>query len=113
MVSGTTPTFTLYFDRDNVNLLNAIKIQVTLSDANNGEVLVTKNKEQMEIYTNMLKVTYTQEETLALAGKTTILRANWVYAGNPVPRAATKKKYIYWERNEVDMVIDNDGAMPK
>lgn len=112
MISGTTPTFTLYFNGD-VQLYNAIKIQVTLSDAKNGEVLVTKNKDQMEVYSDRLKVTYTQDETLLLAGKTTILRANWVYAGNPVPKKKKKKKYIYWERNEVDMVIDNDGAMPK
>lgn len=105
-IAGTTPTLTLTFSEQDLDLTQALHVYVTIS-SEDGTPLLTKKDSQLSVEAKTIEVFLTQEETLAFAGLITILRANWTYTvGNITRRACSKKKLLYWEPNEMDMVIE-------
>lgn len=83
--AGLTPTFTLTFDDENLNLTQAAHVYVTLSA---GLVKVTKSDSALTISAKTIGVPLTQAETLsfmpnpyALEPVPVKIQANWTYSG--------------------------------
>lgn len=105
-IAGTTPTFTLTFNEQDLDLTQASHVYVTIS-GDDGTPIVTKKDGQLTVEAKSISVFLTQAETLPLADRITLIRANWTYqSGGVTRRACSKKKLLYWEPNEMDMVIE-------
>ena len=93
---GTTPTFTLTFDDDNLDLTSAQNVYVTFHSANKTSSL-TKTGEDLVVEEKSIAVYLTQEETLAFYEGQVEIQANWTsatggrYASNVVTYAFGKQ----------------------
>ena len=105
MISGTTPTFTMRFSDESLDLTQAAHVYVTVADKS-GNVMIEKKDADLNVEEKSIGVFLSQEETLGLSGMTTILRANWTYSGGKHPRSCSKGKFIYWEPNELNMELE-------
>ena len=76
---GTTPTFTLTFDDDNLDLTSAQNVYVTFHSANKASSL-TKTGEDLVVEEKSIAVYLTQEETLAFYEGDVEIQANWTSA---------------------------------
>lgn len=73
---GTTPTFTLTFTDENLDLTSAQNVYVTFHSANKSSSL-TKTGEDLTIEEKSIAVYLAQEETLAFYEGDVEIQANW------------------------------------
>ena len=76
MPQYTTPTFTLTFSEENLNLTSAANVYVTFRS---GEYLLTKTGEDLTIGEKTINVYLSQSETSHFRQKVSI-QANWTTA---------------------------------
>lgn len=72
---GTTPTFTLTFTEQGLDLTAANHVYVTFK---NG-ITLTKSDSDLTIGEKQIDVYLSQEETLAFRNGQTAIQANWTY----------------------------------
>lgn len=89
---GVTPTFTLTFDDDNLDLTAADHVYVTFKS---GLTKITKSDAQLTVSAKEIEVALTQAETLAFMPTSYLpcppkvdIQANWTYTGGD--RAASE-----------------------
>lgn len=70
----TTPTFTLTFEEDGLDLTDAMNVYVTFRS---GAVTVTKSGEDLEIETKAISVYLNQEDTGKFRTGDVEIQANW------------------------------------
>lgn len=97
---GTTPTFTLTFDQDSVDLTAADHVYVTFSD---GKTSFTKTEEELDVSAHSIDVYLSQQDTIALPEGKLEVQANWTYDGGK--RAASKIESCVITRNLLDRVV--------
>lgn len=101
MIRGTTPTFILTLDDDNIDLTLAQNVYVTF--AQTGKTL-TKTGEDLEIQPKQINVYLSQEETLAFIFSSMEIQVNWTFADGR--RASTDIKKIQLDRNLLNEVLE-------
>lgn len=75
VAKGTTPTFTLTFSDENLDLTQAVHVIATFR----GAKTVEKSKTDLEISEKSVSVYLTQQETLALSQGDVLIQLNWTY----------------------------------
>lgn len=106
MYTGTTPTYTLTLNNDNINLEEATNVYVTFA-RENREVIVQKQTSDLEIDGNTINVFLTQEDTLRFPNEKVLLQVNWTYEeGSIVKRACSKITSINVSRNLLEEVVE-------
>lgn len=89
---GVTPTFTLTFDSDDLDLTQADHVYVTFAN----KVTLTKSDADLDIEAKQISVYLTQEETLSFREGATSIQVNWTYGD--------------WSRASSEIVRYNFGA---
>lgn len=74
---GTTPTFTLTFDDENLDLTQAAHVVVSFKGSNAN---IEKKDTDLEITQRVISVYLNQSETLALSAGRFFVQVNWTYA---------------------------------
>ena len=87
--SGTTPTFTLTFDENDLDLTEAANVYVTFETSNCS---LTKTGEDLTVEAKKIMVLLSQAETLKFVDKTVDIQANWTTA-NGLRAASEVKSY--------------------
>ena len=82
---GTTPTFTLTFTDENLDLTAADHVYVSFRCAT---VYIEKSDEDLDIEAKSVSVYLNQSETLSIAQGKVAIQVNWVYANGD--RAASE-----------------------
>ena len=72
---GVTPTFTLTFDSDDLDLTQADHVYVTFAN----KATITKSDADLDIRAKQISVYLTQEETLSFKEGATAIQVNWTY----------------------------------
>lgn len=104
MVRGTTPTFVLTIDDDELDLTQAT-VYVTFrqdTDKCHG-LLITKTGDDIEVKPKEVDVFLSQAETLKFQKGSMQIQLNWVYADGS--RACSDIKTIMVEKNLLGMVL--------
>lgn len=103
MIVGTTPTFTLTVQDENLDFNEPEHIYFTIRQ---GSIKYTKTGEDIIILDkNILQVSFTQEETLAFRYNLEAeIQLNWTYSNGA--RAATKTKKIMLFKNLLKEVLE-------
>ena len=70
----TTPTFTLTFSEQSLDLTQATNVYVTFGD---GRITLTKTGEDLTVSEKQIQVKLSQQETAKLSGEIKI-QANWI-----------------------------------
>ena len=105
MYKGITPTFTLTLP-ENINLGAAEAVLVTFA-TRNGNTLLSKGGDDLDIQGNVVSVFLTQEETLAFPTGRVLVQVNWTYLdGTITKRACTDIASVYWTPNLVNEVME-------
>ena len=71
---GTTPTFTLTFSDEDLDLTEAANVYVTFET---GNYSLTKTGEDLTVEAKKITVLLSQAETLKFINKTVDIQANW------------------------------------
>lgn len=72
---GVTPTFTLTFESDDLDLTQADHVYVTFCN----KVTLTKSDGDLDIAAKQISVYLSQEETLSFSEGATAIQVNWTY----------------------------------
>lgn len=99
---GTTPTFTLSFDEEGLDLTTARNVYATFEQY--GSVRITKTGEDLVIGEKTVEVYMTQAETLRFMVGPVDVQVNWTAAGGK--RAASDIKTIELTKQLLDEVIE-------
>lgn len=78
MIKGTTPTFILTIDDDNVDLTEATNVYVTFKQ---GTLEITKTGPDIVIAAKQVDIYMSQEETLRFSKGMASIQMNWTYDG--------------------------------
>lgn len=104
---GVTPTFTLTFDDDNLDLTAADHVYVTFKS---GLTKITKSDAQLTVSAKVIEVALTQAETLSFMPASYIpnpplveIQANWTYTGGD--RAASEIFSYQFSNQLLDEVV--------
>ncbi|MBQ3870990.1 MAG: hypothetical protein II777_10615 [Clostridia bacterium] len=97
---GTTPTFTLTFNDEALDLTTATGVYVTFND--NGNI-ITKTGDAMTVGAKQIEVYLTQKETLSFSVGAVEVQANWTYSDGK--RAASKVATVNITKQLLDEVI--------
>lgn len=100
IIRGTTPTIHFEFDDEDLDLLEASHVYVTL--LNNG-VRVTLTDNDLVVYEKAVDAYLSQEQTLAMSGGMTECQINWTYADGA--RVASQIQTIIIGRNLENEVL--------
>ena len=87
---GTTPTFTLTFTEQSLDLTQAAHVYVSFC----GSAYIEKSDSDLTIAEKSVSVYLSQEETLALAQGPVAIQVNWTYA-NGDRAASTIVRYRF------------------
>lgn len=98
---GTTPTFTLSFDDEGLDLTRARNVYATFEQ---GGTQITKTGEDLVIGAKTVEVYMTQEETLSFKAGSVDVQVNWTSAGGK--RASSDIKAIRLTKQLLDEVIE-------
>lgn len=101
MIRGTTPTFILTIDDDNVDLTEASNVYVTFKQ-NLREV--TKTGSDLVISAQQVEVYMSQEETLSFGTGMVSVQMNWTYDGGK--RACTNIVRVDIGENLKEVVLE-------
>lgn len=72
---GVTPTFTLAFSSEDLDLTQADHVYVTFSN----KITLTKSDSDLDIEAKQISVYLSQEETLSFSEGATAIQVNWTY----------------------------------
>ena len=75
---GTTPTLTLTFTEESLDLTQAENVYVTFTTEH---ATLTKTGEDLEVAAKQIDVYLSQQETLSFPAGQIQIQANWTYAG--------------------------------
>ena len=100
MVRGTTPTFRLSIDSD-IDLTEMDNVYATFQQ---GEYLVTKTGEDIEVLPQEVDVYFSQEETLMFNKGTVDIQLNWTFENGK--RACSNIVNTYIGENLVGEVLE-------
>lgn len=101
---GTTPTYQFTFDQS-IDFGNADNVYITFSNTKYGEIKTFETAD-LTINGNILTLTLTQEETLALP-ETVLVQVNWTYTlGVQTRRCASNIVKIHPQINLLNEVIE-------
>lgn len=98
---GTTPTLTLTFNTDNLDLTTVNNVYVTFRYGK-GETL-TKTGNELAIGAKSVDVFLSQAETLKFTEGTVEVQANWTYSDGR--RAASSVESFYFGKQLLDKVV--------
>lgn len=101
MIRGTTPTFILTLNDENVDLTLAENVYVTFSQA---WTILTKTGDDLDISKKQISVYLTQEETLSFVFSTLEIQVNWTYSDGQ--RASSEIKRVSLNRNLINEVLE-------
>ena len=90
---GVTPTFTLTFDDEGLDLTQANHVYVTFRNRK----VITKKDADLNVSENSISVYLSQEETLSFRDGDTAIQANWTY-GNGSRAASEIVVYRFTEQ---------------
>lgn len=99
---GVTPTFTLTFDDENLDLTAANHVYVTFKSSSNA--VLTKTDSDITVEAKAINVYLSQDETLALKKGSVFIQANWTY-GNGSRAASEAVRYSFTD-NLLDRVVE-------
>lgn len=97
---GVTPTFTLTFSDQNLDLTQASHVYVTFR---NG-ITITKSDSDLTISAKQIDVYLTQEETLAFRQGATAIQVNWTHGDGS--RSASEAVSYSFSNNLLDVVVE-------
>lgn len=97
---GTTPTFTLTFSDESLDLTQAAHVYVTFK---NGTT-ITKADDDLTIAARQIDVYLSQAETLAFRQGATQIQVNWTYGDGS--RAASEMVSFSFSNNLLDEVLE-------
>ena len=97
---GVTPTFTLKFNEESLDLTQAANVYVTFSY---GKGKITKGANDITVRENEVDVFLSQQETLAFPIGVVEIQVNWVY-GNGVRGASDCVSYKF-SKQLLDRVV--------
>ena len=97
---GVTPTFTLTFTDENLDLTAADHVYVTFK----GGVTITKADSELTIAAKQIDVYLSQEETLAFKQRQVSIQVNWTYANGS--RSASEVVGYSFSDNLLDKVVE-------
>lgn len=97
---GTTPTFTLTFDDEDLDFTQARNIYVTFKGGKNIE----KTGTDLEVTEKTVSVRLSQAETLALSKGLCEIQVNWTFADGS--RAASEIVGYNFSENLVNRVVE-------
>lgn len=97
---GVTPTFTLTFEDDDLDLTQAAHVYVTFR----GGREITKADDELTIAAKQIDVYLTQAETLAFRQGEVAIQANWTYLDGH--RAASEIVSFNFSGQLLDKVVD-------
>lgn len=104
MYKGTTPTFTLELEGDNVDLTQASNVYVTF--ATSKKIILTKEDEDLTVEPTVVKVFLTQKETLQFPSQV-MVQINWTYdEGGETKRACSEIAQVAVNRNLLEQVLE-------
>lgn len=95
MFTGTTPTFILTFGED-VDFTDAKSVVVTFA-TDYRKVITEKSGDELEIDGNVIRFSFTQEETLAMRPGAKLIQVNVLFSDNS--RVASEIVSVTWDRN--------------
>lgn len=101
MIRGTTPTFSLTIDSDDIDLIYASNVYATFKQ---GDVSLTKSGTDIEIASKTVDVYLTQAETLQFKMGQLKIQLNWTYTGGA--RMCTDIKSINVGDNLIGSVLE-------
>ena len=78
IVRGTTPTFTLTFTEESLDLTTAVNVYVTIDQRGKS---ITKTEEDLTVSAKQIEVYLSQEETLSFSAGSIEIQANWTTSG--------------------------------
>ena len=78
IVRGTTPTFTLTFTEESLDLTTAVNVYVTIDQRGKS---ITKTEEDLTVSAKQIEVYLSQEETLSFGVGSIEIQANWTTSG--------------------------------
>ena len=105
MIRGTTPTFTLTIDDENLDLSQAENVYVTIKQAN---TTITKTGEYLNIDENVVECWLTESESFRLKENIEAsIQINWTYVelNGGKKRAATQAHKIMIDRQLLNSEI--------
>ena len=106
MYRATTPKLTLEIE-DDVDLTQATDVYVTLCDSRFTTLLEKHSTDVVVESKNVVSVTLTQAESLALPLGTAYVQVNWLYMeGSALRRGATDRGEVTVYRNNKEVVIE-------
>ena len=96
---GVTPTFTLTFVDENLDLTAASHVYVTFKSG----ITITKSDDELTIATKQIDVFLSQEETLSFKQRQVAIQANWTYSDGT--RAASDIVSYNFSEQLLDKVV--------
>lgn len=81
VVRGTTPTFTLTFPAESVDLTEADEVYVTFTS---GANIVTKSGNDLDVSAHEIGVYLSQTDTFKFSVGNVDIQANWMINGNRI-----------------------------
>ena len=106
MYRGTTPTYTFIMP-EGVDLSLASSVFVTFGKIN-GEIIMTKKDDDLEIEENKVEVYLTQAETLSFPNGQVQVQLNWLYDDSgKTKRACSEIMIISAKKNLINEVLTN------
>lgn len=97
--TGTTPTYTLTFEDENLDFGDANEIIVTIADTNDMPILELFG-EELEVEEKKISFSLTQEQTLAMPRGNLPVQVNWTYmSGQQVKRACSNIVNVNFRKN--------------
>ena len=101
MFTGTTPTFILTFGED-VDFTDAKSVVVTFA-TDYYKVITEKSGDELEIDGNVIRFSFTQEETLAMRPGTKLIQVNALFYDGS--RVASEIVSVVLDRNLKGVVM--------
>ena len=98
---GVTPTFTLTFSDQTLDLTAAANVYVSFK---NGKFEITKTQDDLTVEARSVSVYLSQKETLSLSTGTVAIQANWTYADGS--RAASSVVNYSFSENLLNRVVE-------
>lgn len=102
---GTTPTYTLTFDDENLDFGDANSIVVSIGNRSKTKLLELSGAD-LTVEEKQISFSLTQEQTLALPNTELLIQVNWTYlSGTELKRAASNQVAINFLKNLKEEVM--------
>ena len=96
---GTTPTYTLTFEDENLDFGDAHEIILTIADTNDNAILELSGT-QLDVGTKTISFSLSQQQTLAMPKGNLPVQVNWTFLyGSEIKRACSNIVNINFQKN--------------